>query len=105
MAEVRPGTPRNLAKAAPEMANPPSDEVLRSPDDVKDSDLSVFEAARTKAPSLTKEFVAKHKLDDDDLMEIAVGSQPPPPFVPENDFTELHRTGGGWTVTAKGAKP
>jgi len=58
-------------------------------------------AAQAKAPNLTREFVDKHKLSDDDLAAIARGEQPPP--VPGD--ADLHRTPGGWQSVPKGVKP
>jgi enoyl-CoA hydratase/carnithine racemase len=70
-----------------------------------------FEAAKVKAPGLTKEFVAKHNLDDEFLEKVARGEEPPPPTSAEvakdaaHTDGELHLTPGGWQVTPKGVKP
>ena len=56
-------------------------------------------AAQKKAPSLTREFVEKHKLTDEDLDAIARGEQPPPPVPGDAD---LYRTPGGWVSAPKG---
>jgi hypothetical protein len=59
-------------------------------------------AAQAKAPGLTREFVDKHELSDDDLAAIARGEQPPPPVPGDAD---LYRTPGGWQSVPKGVKP
>jgi hypothetical protein len=59
-------------------------------------------AAQAKAPSLTREFVDKHKLFDEDLAAIARGEEPPPPVPGDAD---LYRTPGGWQSVPKGVKP
>ncbi len=70
-----------------------------------------FEAAQKKAPGLTKEFVAKHKLNDEYLDAIAGGAEPPPPVAaevakaPATTDGELHLTDGGWQITPVGVKP
>ena len=57
---------------------------------------------RRRAPNLTREFVDKHKLSDDDVAAIARGEQPPPPVPGDAD---LYRTRGGWQSAPKGVKP
>jgi hypothetical protein len=64
-----------------------------------------------KAPGLTKEFVAEHKLSDEYLAKVASGEESPPP-VPAKAAKEasatdgdLHYTEGGWQVTPAGVKP
>jgi enoyl-CoA hydratase/carnithine racemase len=70
-----------------------------------------FEAAKAKAPGLTKEFVSKHNLDDDYLDRVARGEEPPPPTSAEvakaaaTTDGELHLTDAGWQITPKGVKP
>ena len=59
-------------------------------------------AAQAKAPNLTREFVDKHKLSDDDLAAIARGEQPPPPVPGDAD---LYRTLGGWQFVPNGLEP
>jgi hypothetical protein len=64
-----------------------------------------MEAVLLKAPHLDEAFARRFNLDEDYLVSVANGSTPPPPWVPENDLTELHFTGGSWSVTGKGVNP
>jgi hypothetical protein len=99
-------TKAEAAKAADAKAEAakPAEKPAESKDDK-------FEAAKVKAPGLTKEFVAKHKLDDDYLDRVARGEEPPPPVsaevakAPATTDGELHLTDAGWQITPKGVKP
>jgi hypothetical protein len=99
-------TKAEAAKAADAKAETakPAEKPAESKDDK-------FEAAKAKAPGLTKEFVAKHKLDDDYLDRVARGEEPPPPTsaevakAPALTDGELQLTEGGWQITPKGVKP
>lgn len=57
------------------------------------------------APHCDAAFAARFDLDDDYLDQVARGEIPPPPFVPENDASELHFRAGAWVITAKGVDP
>lgn len=60
-------------------------------------------AAQLRAPHLTTDFLDKYDLDDDFLRAVAGGQEPPPPFIPDvPGAQELHRTPGGWQITAPG---
>lgn len=63
---------------------------------------ALMEAVLLKAPHLDAAFASRFNLDDDYLVGVAQGAIPPPPWVPENDLTELRFEGGSWSVTAKG---
>lgn len=94
MVEAKPGAGR----PAPGPAKSPDPKPESKADPGPDS----FDAAKAKAPSLTREFCEKFGLDEAYLANIAAGLTPPPPFIPENDVTELHHDNGVWFVTAKG---
>jgi hypothetical protein len=60
-------------------------------------------AAQRRAPHLTTDFLDKYDLDDDFLRAVAGGQEPPPPYIPDvPGAQELHRTPGGWQITAPG---
>lgn len=63
------------------------------------------EAVLLRAPHLDAAFAARFGLDEAYLVGVANGEIPPPPWVPENDMTELHYTGGSWSVVGKGVNP
>lgn len=68
-------------------------------------DVDPFTAAKAKAPSLTKEFVAAYKMTDDDLMAIGNGSVSPPPTIGPAHTSDLYLTPGGWQQTPPGVPP
>lgn len=60
-------------------------------------------AAQVRAPHLTTDFLDKYDLDDDFLRAVANGQEPPPPYIADvPGAQELHRTPGGWQITAPG---
>jgi hypothetical protein len=73
--------------------------------DVVPQSEDLLKRAQAKAPALTQEFVTQFGLTDDDLEEIASGAVPPPPTVGPVHNVDLHRTPGGWQVTAVGVAP
>jgi hypothetical protein len=74
-----------------------------SPGVVPDAGKSkLFEAVLLKAPHLDAAFASRFDLPDEYLVKVANGEAPPPPWVPENDLTELVFEGGSWSVVAKG---
>jgi len=66
---------------------------------------ALYEAVLLKAPHLDKAFADRFNLPEEYLVAVANGSTPPPPWVPENDLTELHFAGGSWSVVGKGVNP
>lgn len=70
--------------------------------DVVPESEDLLKRAQAKAPALTSEFVSQYGLTDDDLEEIASGMVPPPPTVGPIHNVDLHRTPGGWQLTAVG---
>lgn len=65
----------------------------------------LFAAAQAKAPSLTKDFVAKMGIGKEMLAGIARGEIPPPPTIGPVYTADLHLTPGGWQQTPPGVKP
>lgn len=65
----------------------------------------LFAAALAKAPSLTREFVDKMGLTDEDLGQIARGEVPPPPTPGPIYTADMYRTPGGYQQTPPGVKP
>jgi hypothetical protein len=65
----------------------------------------LFAAALAKAPSLTKEFVAKMGIDDETLGQIARGEIPPPPTPGPIYTADMYRTPGGYQQTPPGVPP
>ncbi len=65
----------------------------------------LLDAAKLKAPHITREFLAEHGLDDAYLERLARGEEPPPPYTGPVHGVDLHRTDGGWQITPKGVKP
>lgn len=77
-----------------------------APSVVPDAGRSALEeAVLLKAPHLDRAFAARFGLDEAYLVQVANGEVPPPPWVPENDMTELHYAGGSWSVVGKGVNP
>ena len=62
-------------------------------------------AAMAKAPSLTKEFVQKMKLSDEQLGQIARGEIPPPPTPGPIYTADMYMTPGGFQQTPPGVPP
>lgn len=62
-------------------------------------------AAQAKAPSLTKEFVEKMGLSEQNLVEIAQGLVPPPPTPGPIYSADMYRTPGGYQQTPPGVPP
>jgi hypothetical protein len=62
-------------------------------------------AAQAKAPSLTKEFVSKMGLTEENLAEIANGLVPPPPTPGPIYTADMYRTPGGYQQTPPGVPP
>lgn len=83
-------------------STPPADKPAAKPSAKKDD---LLDAAKVKAPHITREFLDEHGLDDDYLEKLARGEEPPPPYVGPDPVVDLHRTGGGWQITPKGVKP
>lgn len=111
---VRPaaGTPAQVVEAAPgvELDTDLDRAALQRSDrgaavDVVPDSEDLLKRAQAKAPALTQEFVTQFGLTDDDLEEIASGAVPPPPTVGPIHNVDLHRTPGGWQVTAVGVPP
>jgi hypothetical protein len=65
----------------------------------------LFAAALAKAPSLTREFVKKMGLTDEDLGMIARGEIPPPPTPGPIYTSDMYRTPGGYQQTPPGVPP
>lgn len=65
----------------------------------------LFAAALAKAPSLTREFVDRMKIDDETLGMIARGEIPPPPTPGPIYTTDMYRTPGGYQQTPPGVPP
>jgi hypothetical protein len=65
----------------------------------------LFAAALAKAPSLTREFVDKMKIDDETLGQIARGEIPPPPTPGPIYTADMYRTPGGYQQTPPGVPP
>ncbi len=65
----------------------------------------LLEAAKLKAPHISREFLAEHGLDDDYLERLARGEESPPPYTGPSHTVDLHRTDGGWQITPKGVAP
>jgi hypothetical protein len=65
----------------------------------------LFAAALAKAPSLTREFVDKMGLTDEDLGQIARGEIPPPPMPGPIHTADMYRTPGGYLQTPPGVAP
>jgi hypothetical protein len=65
----------------------------------------LFAAALAKAPSLTREFVEKMGLTDEDLGQIARGEIPPPPTPGPIYTADMYRTPGGYQQTPPGVPP
>lgn len=65
----------------------------------------LFAAALAKAPSLTREFVDKMGLTDEDLGQIARGEIPPPPTPGPIYTADMYRTPGGYQQTPPGVPP
>jgi hypothetical protein len=65
----------------------------------------LFAAALAKAPSLTREFVTKMKIDDETLGQIARGEIPPPPTPGPIYTADMYRTPGGYQQTPPGVPP
>ena len=64
-----------------------------------------MEAVLLKAPHLDEAFAQRFGLSEEYLISVAQGGTPPPPWVPENDLTELHYLGGSWSIVGKGVNP
>jgi hypothetical protein len=62
-------------------------------------------AAQAKAPSLTREFVTKMKLSDEQLGQIARGEIPPPPTPGPAYTADMYMTPGGFQQTPPGVPP
>jgi hypothetical protein len=62
-------------------------------------------AAQAKAPSLTREFVDKMGLTEQNLAEIAQGLVPPPPTPGPIHTADMYRTPGGYQQTPPGVPP
>jgi hypothetical protein len=105
MVDVKPGMGREPVKAPEPLAKGNAKDAELVALKADQPDASLFDRAKLKAPNLTPEFVSSYKLDDDYLERVARGEEPPPPYIPENDVTELHYLGGSWSITAKGDKP
>jgi hypothetical protein len=73
-----------------------------SPDAAGDRLLA---AAQAKAPSLTKEFVKKMGITDEQLAQIARGEIPPPPTPGPIYTADMYMTPGGFQQTPPGVPP
>ena len=62
-------------------------------------------AAQAKAPSLTREFVDKMGLTEENLAAIANGMVPPPPTPGPIYTADMYRTPGGYQQTPPGVPP
>lgn len=62
-------------------------------------------AAQAKAPSLTREFVDKMGMTDEQLAQIARGEIPPPPTPGPIYTTDMYMTPGGFQQTPPGVPP
>lgn len=62
-------------------------------------------AAQAKAPSLTKEFVTKMGMTDEQLGQIARGEIPPPPTPGPIYTADMYMTPGGYQQVPPGVKP
>lgn len=62
-------------------------------------------AAQAKAPSLTKEFVDKMGVTEEQLAQIARGEIPPPPTPGPIYTTDMYMTPGGYQQTPPGVPP
>jgi hypothetical protein len=62
-------------------------------------------AAQAKAPSLTREFVDRMGLSEQNLVEIAQGLVPPPPTPGPIHTADMYRTPGGYQQTPPGVPP
>ncbi|MFE7868843.1 hypothetical protein ACFUYE_00625 [Micromonospora humida] len=65
----------------------------------------LFAAALAKAPSLTREFVDKMGISDEQLGQIARGEIPPPPTPGPIYTADMYMTPGGFQQTPPGVKP
>jgi hypothetical protein len=111
---VRPaaGTPPQVVEAGPgveldtdlDRAALQRSESSAAVDVVPDSE-DLLKRAQAKAPNLTQSFVTQYGLTDEDLEAIASGAVSPPPTVGPIHNVDLHRTPGGWQVTAVGVPP
>jgi len=96
------GGARSSGHATPpraEARHPEMPEVAATPAHRSDA----LQRAQIKAPRLTAEFVARYRLDDDYLSDVADGLIPAPPYVADGGDNELHLTPGGWVITRRGA--
>ena len=62
-------------------------------------------AAQAKAPSLTREFVTKMGMTDQQLADIANGLTPPPPTPGPLHTADMYMTPGGFQQTPPGVPP
>lgn len=65
----------------------------------------LFAAALAKAPSLTREFVDKMGISDEQLGQIARGEIPPPPTPGPIYTADMYMTPGGFQQTPPGVPP
>lgn len=89
-----------MADAKPKPADDPA-----APEAAPEEAVDLFAEAQKAAPNLTREFVKKHKLDDDWLAKIARGELSPPPTVGPEHTVDQHYINGGWQSTPVGVKP